>query len=260
MKSTQARIGLTMLLGLLLVVSRFTEAACSKTIMVAYDDWIPYTYTFPDGAVVGLDAEIIQEMMARAGCTYLYKRTPSKRAFVELENGLVDMLRGASVTEERKKLGWFTEPYRKEEIRLMIRKGEADLYPLDSLESIIGTRIVISAGQGWYGPEYAELIKDERFQQQLLITHSNVQRVKMLARNRINMMLGDPVSMIHSAKSCCNTGIFELHPLSLYSGEVNFLLGFKSLQPGDRQAIDAALQSMKDDGSLAAIIERYSLH
>ncbi|WP_165840106.1 substrate-binding periplasmic protein [Motiliproteus coralliicola] len=260
MKSTQFGIRLILLTVLLFGLSRFAGAACSKTILVAYDDWIPYTYTQTDGTVVGLDAEIIAEMMKRAGCDYQFRQVSSKRAFIELKNGAVDMLRGASVTEERKLLGWFTEAYRQEEIRLMIRKGEAQEYPLDRLKSIIGTDILISAGQGWYGPEYAELVKDERFQQQLLITHSNVQRVKMLERRRIHMMLGDPISMIHSARSCCKISRFAIHPLSLYSGEVHFLLGFESLQPSDKAAIDSALKSMKQDGSLRAIIDRYSLN
>ncbi|WP_421869645.1 substrate-binding periplasmic protein [Motiliproteus sp.] len=260
MKSVPTRISLVLLLGGLLGLSRFADAACSKTILVAYDDWIPYTYTQTDGTVVGLDAEIIAELMKRAGCDYQYKQVSSKRAFIELKNGAVDMLRGASITEERKKLGWFTEAYRQEEIRLMVRKGESQEYPLDSLASIIGTDIVISAGQGWYGPEYAELIQDERFQQQLLITHSNVQRVKMLARKRVHLMLGDPVSMIHSARNCCDAAQFEIHPLSLYRGEVSFLLGSQSLQKSDKAAIDSALESMKQDGTLRAIIDRYSLN
>lgn len=259
MKLTPNRLSVTLIVAGLLGFPHVVAAACSKTIIVAYDDWIPYTYLQENGSIIGLDAEIIAEMMMRAGCDYQFKSLPSKRAFAELKDGSVDMLRGATVTEERKALGWFTYPYRNEEIRLMIRKGEADKYPLENLKSIIGRKINISTGQGWYGPEYGELKENESFRKQLLITHSNIQRVKMLIRNRTDMLLGDPISMIHSAKTCCSEAQVELHPLHLYDGEVSFLLSYKSLSLSDKETINTALLSMKQDGSLDRIISRYSL-
>ena len=250
----------SILLAVLILWPNIGQAACSKSIVIAYNDWIPYTYTLADGEVVGLDVDIINEVMQVAGCQYTFAKMPSKRAFRELSNGSVDMLRGASVTEERKKMGWFTIPYRKEKIGLMVRKGEQANFPLSSLSSIINKNITVSAGQsGWYGPEYSKLLKNEQFLNQLILTVNTEQRIRMLVQKRFDMVIGDPVSMIYSARQTGNERNVEIHPLDLYDGEVNFLLGKAGLTKLDLETLNAALTSIKKDGSLQKIIDRYFL-
>ena len=233
-------------------------ASCSKSLIISYNDWVPYTYTDNDGEIVGLDAEIIDLVMKNAGCDYSFIKIPPKRAFLELEKGRIDMMIGASITEGRKKYGKFTQSYREEVLGAIVRKGESAQYPYKDLQSMIGQDVMIGAINGsWYGPEYGQLQKDEEFQKQLSMVNSNRQRIGMLVKNRIDMVIGDPVGLINSARENNQEENVEFHPINLYQGYVHFLLGHVSTSQNDLDLINLSLEVVKKSGALQEIIDRY---
>ena len=79
----------------------------------------------------------------------------------------------------------------------------------------------------------------------------------MLVKNRIDMVIGDPVGLINSARENNQEENVEFHPINLYQGYVHFLLGHVSTSQNDLDLINLSLEVVKKSGALQEIIDRY---
>ncbi len=93
--------------------------ACKKTISVsAAENWPPYSYR--EGRTFkGLDIDIVELVLAKAGLCWKYISFPSSsRSLLELKKKKVDLIFAASHTDLRDDFADFSVPYRQERMQL----------------------------------------------------------------------------------------------------------------------------------------------
>ncbi len=121
----------------------------SKLIVATEAGFAPYEYIGDDGEIVGVDIDIAQAIADKLGKELVIKNMSFDGALMDVSNGKVDMVAaGVSVTDERKEVMDFSEPYYTSYQVLMVN-SENPAFEKTTLENLNGK--IVGAQQGTIG-------------------------------------------------------------------------------------------------------------
>ncbi|WP_163830940.1 substrate-binding periplasmic protein [Spartinivicinus ruber] len=228
--------------------SSITYAQCQKkTFLIAWNYYEPFLYQNENKEVVGLDVVVIKNVFKRASCNYHFIEMPWKRSLVEIEQGNLDMLPTASITEERKKYAFYSKSYRDEEYRIIIRKGEAERWQLSKLSDVVGLqmRVLIELG-AWFGDEFNTARQDKRFKK-LLLERPMIDNkaLRMLLASYVDGILMEPPTAKYKAAEQGILDKIEVHPYIVNADPVFFMFSKKTVSQEDIKIINKALLEYK---------------
>ncbi len=250
----------SLLLACLSLQIAMAHAACSHAIRVGWNDFPPFMQAGPDGAPVGLDADLMRAIFQRAGCTLEFMPDmPNKRQTLYLQSGQIDMQFDASEVKERHAYAWYSLPYRREIIALFVRQGEARHFPIRRMNELESHDWpVLVPYHGWYGQALEEVLPQLRQRKLVYPYVSTSQGVEMLYHRRADLLLGDYYSLRYAAKQA---GLPELEtlPVPVNDNAVHLIFSKRSVTQADIAVIDAAIQKLEAEGELKRILERYAL-
>ena len=254
------KIMLMSVIGFLMVLPVNAESVCDRPLVAGWNGyWPPFTLGTPLEPS-GLSLEILAEMMKRVGCQLKFTETehPWKRQLNLLEHGNLDLLYGATETEERSKYAYFTEPYRNEFVTLFVRKGEVGKYNINKVEDFITENIRIGVERGVsYGPRVNAVIKEMEKKAEY-ISDIKQNRAKLLAKRfygYLGFLPDEPLALLDDE---LNDKI-EPHPMEIaISGNIRFMLSKKSTSKELATQLNEALDGMKNDGTYEKIVKKYS--
>lgn len=182
----------------LLLTSLFwrNAMACQLTLKVSLnEDWSPYVVNSGE-EFNGLEIEILNLIFKRVDFCAKYIVLPSStRAFKELIEDRLDLILGASFTEERASFANFSERYRDEEM-LLFRATNQPLLdfsintPFFELDPLLfkNTRIAVNRGSK-FGGEFDAFIK--QYANQIAETTLSRQRFDLLKIGRVDYAVED---------------------------------------------------------------------
>ena len=116
--------------------------------------------------VKGLDIDLLLMVAKRMPCKVEYTQGAWIDLLAKLKKGEIDILLGASKTEKRKQFAMFSDPYRKEQFSLYVRKDDDASLKLTSFDAFIqkGKKFGV-VDDYFYGNELSDLRdKDENSQ------------------------------------------------------------------------------------------------
>jgi polar amino acid transport system substrate-binding protein len=248
-KSTLFRIALT------LTLSWQAQAECLLT--SSWDPWEPYQYQIKD-TLTGLDVELAQAILQQAGCKVTFKKRPWARALTEIEAGTIDFVTGASRNPERELYANFSEPYRDETMVLLVRKGEAGKFPLQTLNDLLLTEFRLGVVRDfYYGEEHKQLMLNETYRKKVSVVPSDAQNLKKLLTGRVDGILIDRYTGPFLARQEGGNTQIEQHPVKVSSSDIFLMFSKKSVDPAQIQKINAALATLRSNGGYQAILNRY---
>lgn len=233
--------------------------AAQCRLQVGWEPYAPYTYADDSGQVTGADIDIISAVAERIGCTLEYRRLPWARILREIENGSLDVSTSTSLTPERAVWAWFSEPYRQTDMAIYVRKGESDRYRLERLEQIPaqGFRLGIIVGY-FYGEDIDRLLADPSFAPWVDGATDYRTNIVKLINGRIDGYLVEDVTVMAAELEALGLGDqVERYPLPVPGEKLHFMFGKSSVDESIVDKVNAALATMRDDGQLQAIIDRY---
>ncbi len=238
--------------------SNSAAAECSKTIVIGWEDFPPYSLKDRKGNRSGLDIELTTTILNKAGCTYTFYDAPWKRLIEELRVGRVDILPGASKTAERKEFARFSIPYRQEVMSIFMRRNEAKAVKLKVLSDLKNYDLTIAAVLGtWYGPEYDQYSKQLHNRNTFVFIAQNENPFRMLHQHRVDLVFADYYSGVEEAANITNPSWIEVHDYPLNESAVHLMLSKKSTSKTDEENISVAAQQLLKTGQLAEIVKRY---
>jgi polar amino acid transport system substrate-binding protein len=233
------------------------EAAC--VLRMGWEPYALYTFADKDGNPTGIDVDLIKAVAKDVGCEVTFRQLPWARMLLELENGVIDATSSTSKTPERELFAYFSESYREAEFAVFVRRGEAGKYPLEDLSSIPGAgfRLGVIAGY-YYGPEFAELMGDQKFAAQIDGAADYETNIRKLLHGRIDGLLVDDVGVaLGEAKALGVEDRIERHPVRITGDNLHFMFSRKTIDPAIFEAINASLAEMIADGRADEIIAKY---
>ena len=245
------------ILIVLCLIVNFTSYA--KDLHVGWELWYPYQYRNSQQELLGLDFEILNTILTKAGYTPKYTELPWKRHLHYVKTGEVDVAMGASKSINRERYALFTQPYRKETIKLYVRKGQAQSMALNTLADLSKSDYMMGTESGYYyGDEYKELMKTSEFQEHILEVVDIEENVTLLLKGHIDGFLVDPATIKAFTSKYQMHGEFEQHSLTIYQSDIHIMFSRKSVKPEMAQAIDNAISALKRSGEIDSIIDKWS--
>jgi len=223
----QGKIHLFLRCGLLLgvLLSEPLRAACVRPLTVGWEPWRPFMYMADNAQLTGLDVQLIKAVVARMGCTLTFVQLP--------------------------------KPYRDAQVRLLLRAGQAEHWPLARLEDLRPQAFRLGVTRGYfYGEQFARL-SAEPGRVQIEDAISDEVNLKRLLAGRIDGLLADPLAVASLGPAA---GQVEQHPLVLHASVFHFIGSRRALSQELMQQLDAALLQLQASGELQAIVARYQLH
>lgn len=251
--------GTLLFIGLTIGAALRAEA-CDTTLRWAWNAYEPYSYRDGKGDLVGLDVDLTKAILDRAGCAYRADEIPAKRALKMLENGEVDLVAAASVTPERQTYGYFSAPYRQERVVMFVRRDDPATHGIMRFEDVLAAHLHIAAGSsGSYGPAYDAARPQLEAAGLLVLNASLEQRLELLARHRVDVVVEDEVAAASTARNLGLTGSLQVVGTPLSEEPVRLLFSRKSVSAELVAAVNRAIADLAASPAYAQILAKHSI-
>ncbi len=210
------------------------SAQCPPQLRLPYNSsWLPYVEV-KKGKVAGSDIELLRQVSKDVGSELQLLYMPESRALNDLAAGKVDLLFGASYTDKRAKIAWFSTSYREEVTVVIVHPLLLQRYPeLNTKTAFLYLASRKLAGTvnpiGFYGVEFEQLKQQPSVQNRLVAIFDAEQRLALVLNQRADFTLADQVSIKVR---------FALHPIyqqlsvlpfELYRDDIHLMLSKKTI-------------------------------
>ena len=254
------RMGLVVLIGMILAAPIGARAAGEPcALRVGWEPYAPYTYADDTGAVTGADIELIRALADEVGCALEFAELPWARILREVENGTLDVSTSTSLTPERTEWAWFSGPYRETEMAIYVRRGEVERFELQSLADIAEQEFRLGViTDYYYGDEYQALSADPHYDPWIDGATDYATNIRKLSSGRIDGYLVEDVAVMEA--ELARLGLseqVERYPLPIKGEQLRFMFSRKTVDAELVAALDDALERLRADGRLAAIMSKY---
>ncbi|MFC3031600.1 substrate-binding periplasmic protein [Pseudoalteromonas fenneropenaei] len=222
-----------------LLFSGAVAAKCERTLKVGIGtEWPPYVM-YADERAFGLDVEITEHVLKQAGLCFTFVNLPSSaRGINELEKGEVDILPSASFNTERAKIAFFSEPYRRERMRLFSLSPDERAR---NLQELFAADYIFTANPGaYYGEELADILKIDWYKKRFFEVASVDRRMQMVALGRVNYLIEDEMSGLYFVHKLGYDKI-KLHSYVVNDNAIHFMLSRKTFNEVQVRQINDAL-------------------
>jgi len=243
----------------LLCIAAPSHGDCHLTLR--WDDDPPY-FMVQEGEVVGIDADLVREAMQRLGCRLSLEKLPWARALRELRDGRVDMLSGAYRTPEREQYAHYSEVVGLVSPNILfVRRSDKSNFDFSGLRALLesgfrlGAQIDVS-----YSDEYSALVENPDYEDNVQYLSRRESLWKMLARDRVDGVVASQLTGLYEIQELGLSDKVMPSSLVVSNKPAYFVFSKASIGPGFVADFDLALQSMLDDGTFAAIVNRYVLY
>lgn len=227
-------------------------------ITLRWDDDPPY-FMVQEDEVVGTDADLVREAMERLGCSLSFAKLPWARALRELRDGRVDMLSGAYRTPEREQYSHYSKVVGLVSPNILfVRRSDEARFDLSGLRALLesdfrlGAQINVS-----YSDEYSALVQNPDYEKNIQYLSRRESLWRMLARNRIDGVVASRLTGLYEIQELGLTGTISPSSMVVSNKPAYFVFSKASVGPEFVADFDLALQAMLDDGTFAAIVNRY---
>ncbi|RUO18698.1 substrate-binding periplasmic protein [Aliidiomarina haloalkalitolerans] len=223
-----------------------------------FESWEPYQYLSVGGEVGGVDVEIAQRVANEIGCTLKAEQGSWMELLEWLQNGEIDFIMGASMTESRREYAHFSIPYRQEQFSLFVRAEELPRYTMDTIEEFLseGYRMGV-VNEYFYGDDLQGLMHESEYSDQFVGTILNEMNMARLLDADIDGFLEDNLvaaSIIRRRGLSERIARTEIH---LDSSDVYIMFSRSSVSESEIDAFNNALRTAINSGYIDSLIRRY---
>lgn len=235
---------------------------CPKPLLVGWTGYAPFQITVDHGKAPpsGLEMDLLKAIGEKIGCRFAYQETPAARQIGDLKQNNIQLLFSPQKTDQTSEYAYFSHPYRKMSIHLVVRKGEEAKYNLTTLEDLKNSSFVIGVKQGiYYGPEFEKLVTEKWFQSHIEFNVTSTMNIKKLAYGRLDALFLEPSVERELTKKLNVSSLLSVHPFTVYSGSVYILFSKKSVTPALVDVFNVALDAMEKNGEIKALMTKYNV-
>ncbi len=209
----------------------------------------PYEMVADDGSFEGIDVEIAEKIAEKLGLTLVVDDMDFGSVVTSVQTGKEDMaMAGLTVTEERKENVDFTDSYATG-IQVVIVPEETDIQSIDDLEGKM-----IGCQEGTTGYNYCSAApEDGGYGEDMVTAFPN-------GANAVQALLTGKVDCVVIDNEPAKAYVAENEGLKILETEFaveDYAIGVNKENPELRDAINAALKELIEDGTVQSIIDKY---
>ena len=218
------------------------------TLVVATEGtWSPWTYHDESDELVGFDVEVARAIADRLGVDIQFEECPWESIFLGIDAKMYDIAaNGVEITDERAEKYDFSTPYAYLRTALIVRGDNDDI---QSFEDLAGRRTANSAGS-----TYALMAEDYGATTDIVSTLA--QTLDLVESGRVDATLNAELSFYDYMKEHPDANL-KIVALSDEASMVAIPVRKGDENSAFLAAVDEAIESLRDDGTLKAISEKY---
>ncbi len=238
-------------LGLLLLLGVPLQAEEPPALLVMTDIWPPFRMQTGDGALSGLDIDLLDQLSQRTGLRFEVQRAPWARGLAALQSGKADLMTGLAKTPEREGyIDYLPQPYYACAPRFYATPAQAKaLQSYSQLASLTIGHVLESA---YFEP----FDSDQQLRKTAVNTES--QLLEMLVRGRLQTVIGTDCQVDYELRDARWNGRIAKAAFQP-EARTDLYIGF-SRQRGlqvQYQKVNQALVQMQAEGWIAKAAQRY---
>ncbi|WP_183591403.1 ABC transporter substrate-binding protein/permease [Nocardioides soli] len=207
----------------------------------------PFTYRDPDsGELTGFDIEVVRAVAEEAGWDLRLVEAPFDSLFPALDSGRIDVIANqVTINPERQARYLFSTPYTYSHGVIVTAQDTDDITTLADLR---GRTTAQTSSSNW-----AQVARDAGAKVQYVQDFGP--GVELLVQGRVDAIVNDNIAVLDYLAT---SGTDEVKIAGDAGDEtLEQALAFRRSDPELQQQADAALATLADDGTLAAISEKY---
>lgn len=228
------------------------EKQYAKTVYIGSDEVYPYFYINEEGEFAGVDVDIARAAFEAMGVQPVFTKIDWEKKKVMLQNRSIDCLWGSFSMNGREEEYQWAGPYMHSRQLVVVRK-DSDIFTLQDLE---GKEIGVQATTK---PEEI-LIHHEEYglpEVEKLYSFSNVNEIYgAMRKGYLDGICGHESSMRSFIDT--NPDAFRSLEESIYSSDLGVAFS-KTYDSTFVKSLDKELNSLKQDGTVRKIVEKYGL-
>lgn len=206
----------------------------------------PFTYEDPrSGELTGYDVDVARAVAQEAGWRLQFREAQFDAIFPSLDADRIDVIANQiSISPEREARYLFSEPYTYSRGVIVTRAGNDDITSLDDLR---GRTTAQSSTSNW-----AQVARDAGARVETV--EGFAQAAELLVQGRVDAIVNDNIAVLDYLAT---TGSEEIEVVGDAGEGSEQALAFRQDDPDLRDEADAALDRLRDDGTLAEISEKW---
>ena len=220
-------------------------------IIVGLDDtFAPMGFRDENGELTGVDVELANAVSEELGIPFEFQPIDWSMKETELNNGTVDLLwNGYTITDERKEVISFTDPYL-ENRQIVVTMADSDINSIADLAGkTVAAQDMSSAVDAIEGkPEVKDTFAE------LVTFETNDQCLRDLEAGRSDAVVADEVLVKYYISQ---KGAEKYKILDEDFGEEEYGIGARKDDTALVEAINGAMDALKEDGTTKAIGEKW---
>lgn len=226
---------------------------------MGFDVWEPYQYIGLGKAVKGMDIELVQMVADKLNCGITYRQDSWGNLLNLLKAGKIDMVLGASITDERKAFALFSEPYRSEEFLLYIRAEDVHKHRQASVvDFVLDNNKIGTIGEYYYGNELSSLMDDEKYGKQFQPVFMGEINLARLLDGDIDGFLEDSFVGASLVRRKGLAKYITPHQAKISTGDVYVMFSRATVAPEKVNQFNQALIELKNNGDYDRLVSKYS--
>ena len=237
--------------ALLILLGVPVHAEEAPPLLVMTDVWPPFRMQAADGALQGLDIDLLNQLSARTGLRFKVQRAPWARGLAALQNGKADLMTGLAKTPEREAyIHYLAKPYYACAPRFYAAPAQAKA--LHSYAQLAGLTIGHVLESAYFEP----FDSDAQLRKTAVNTES--QLLEMLSRGRLQAVIGTDCQVDYELRDARWKGLIakaEFRP----EAHTDLYIGF-SRQRGlqaQYQLVSRALAQLQAEGWITQAAQLY---
>lgn len=207
----------------------------------------PFSFVDESGKLTGFEVELAQAIAAKLGVQAKLQTTKWDGLLAALESRRLDVvINQVSISDERRKKYDFSTPYTVSGIQALTRA--ADQGTIKTAQDLAGKKVGVGLGTN-----YEQWVRANVPKADVRTYEDDPSKIADLNNGRIDVVLVDRLAALEMVKKTHNKLAAAGEPFSRIQSGITVRKG----EPELLEALDKALKALRDDGSLAALSNKW---
>jgi len=234
------------------------SAAEPCTLRLGWSVFEPFQMPGTGDEPTGLDMEIFQTVMQRAGCKVReYRKAPWSRMLAEVEKGRVDAILSASYTQARSNFGHYSKPYRTVSYAAVYHDAGAKRGSQSMADIIAGNPMIGRFRGGYLPPFIKQAIAPAEAAGRVYQGASYEKMIELLEKGRLDLMLAEINDPHATFKQVDGNPAFRVVEIEGSTDKLHLLYSRKTVTPAIVSRLDAEISGFVGSPEYRALFEKY---
>lgn len=232
-----------------------TSAKRDCNLTMGWEPRAPYQFS-RNGEITGIDVTILQQAANKVNCDVSFVEGNWTELLTKLEEGDIDVLAGATITDERAAYANFSTPYRDESFTLFIRAGNS--YDGNTLSGFLSRSQKIGVTRDYfYGEQVYALMNHPQYSNLFINSKSGKQSFFNILYSQIDGVLADPIEGNYIIKHNSLSSKIKASSVQIPSASVAYMFSKKTIKDKQLKDLQTAIKSMVNNNQIQPVIAKY---